>query len=231
MKQSAPQLVAANRKVQAAYRWAKGQLRSREAAFRAVYSSNRWNNADSVSGHGSDLVQTNIVRAALPAIFKKYAIQSVLDAPCGDFFWMSKVELSAVHYIGCDIVPDLIAKNNAKYGSGRISFLKKDIVSDELPRSDLVFCRDCLVHLRLGDAKAAVNNIIASGAKYLLVTTFPNTTENVQTLVTGDWRALNLERPPFSLPPPLELLDEQCPEPGFTDKSLGLWRVEDMRSR
>ena len=44
--------------------------------------------------------------------------------------------------------------------------------------------------------------------------------------MTGDWRPLNLERPPFNLPAPALLLNEGCTEGGdtFADKSLGLWR-------
>jgi len=45
--------------------------------------------------------------------------------------------------------------------------------------------------------------------------------------VTGDWRLLNLQRPPFNFPPPLRLMNERCTESrgAFGDKSLGLWLV------
>jgi len=47
---------------------------------------------------------------------------------------------------------------------------------------------------------------------------------------TGDWRPLNLERPPFNLPPPLVLVNEQCTEAQgrYADKSLGVWRLGDL---
>ena len=49
-------------------------------------------------------------------------------------------------------------------------------------------------------------------------------------IVTGDWRPLNLERPPFGFPPAHELINEQCSEGNgaFRDKSLGLWRIADL---
>ena len=40
-----------------------------------------------------------------------------------------------------------------------------------------------------------------SGIPYLLTTTFPGAAANEE-IVTGDWRVLNLEAPPFGLPPP-----------------------------
>jgi hypothetical protein len=48
--------------------------------------------------------------------------------------------------------------------------------------------------------------------------------------MTGDWRPLNLERPPFNFPPPAELLAEGCTEAEgrFLDKCLGLWAIKDL---
>jgi hypothetical protein len=59
--------------------------------------------------------------------------------------------------------------------------------------------------------------------------THPDCEEN-EDITTGDWRLLNLEKPPFNFPKPLQLLNEQCSEGGgqFCDKSLGLWRVQDI---
>lgn len=81
-----------------------------------------------------------------------------------------------------------------------------------------MLCRDCLVHLSFVDIVRALNNIKRSGISYLLTTTFPDCDRNEDT-VTGDWRVLNLERPPFSF-------TEGGRE--FRDKSLGLWLVRDL---
>ena len=64
------------------------------------------------------------------------------------------------------------------------------------------------------------------GVDYLLTTTFPSCDQN-EDIVTGDWRLLNLQRPPFNFPPPLRLMNERCTESrgAFGDKSLGLWLV------
>ncbi len=67
-----------------------------------------------------------------------------------------------------------------------------------------------------------------SGAEFLLTTTFPQTSLNRDTK-SPMWRSLNLEHDPFNFPKPLMLINEQCAhDPGYPDKSLGLWRLEDI---
>jgi hypothetical protein len=98
-----------------------------------------------------------------------------------------------------------------------------------LPRCDAILCRDCLVHLSFANIERAVANFRASGAKWLIATTFPEWQTNAD-CEDGDWRALNLERAPFSWGPPVELLNENCTEAGggWRDKSLGVWRLEEI---
>ncbi|GAG59286.1 unnamed protein product [marine sediment metagenome] len=126
-----------------------------------------------------------------------------------------------------DIVEDIIAKNKKRYTDDKTSFVCLDAVQDDLPRADLVICRDCLVHLSYADISRALQNIKKSGAKYFLTTTFPNLAEN-RDIKTGDWRPLNLQQEPFKLPEPLEIVNEDCPEKEYADKSLGLWAVSDL---
>jgi hypothetical protein len=39
-----------------------------------------------------------------------------------------------------------------------------------------------------------------------------------------------MQHPPFSLPEPLQLIDEQCHHTGgiYADKRIGLWRFSDL---
>jgi hypothetical protein len=91
---------------------------------------------------------------------------------------------------------------------------------------DLIFCRDCLVHFSHRLLRKAVNNIKRSQSRYLLTTTFPGRLTNAG-IVTGHWQPLNLCAPPFNFPHPIRLLDEGHPAP-YQDKSLGLWRIDDL---
>jgi hypothetical protein len=105
--------------------------------------------------------------------------------------------------------------------------MRLNLCADPLPEADLIFTRDCLVHLSFADIAKAVANVKASGATWWLTTTFPGCTQN-RDIFTGDWRKVNLQLPPFNFPPPERLISEQCTQPHGEDKSLGLWRVADL---
>jgi hypothetical protein len=197
--------------------------------FRDIFVDNTWGSEISHSGTGSDLTQTAAIREELPQLLHDLNVQSMLDIPCGDFHWMQKLALD-IDYTGGDVVPELIERNNERFGNERRRFMTVDIAAGELPRVDLVFCRDLLVHFSFVDALRAIENLKRSGSTYLLTTTFVDRTENSD-IETGQWRPLNLRLPPFSLPPPLRVINERCTEGGGTDwadKSLGLWRLADL---
>lgn len=210
------------------------QLFSRKPALREtfteVYRRNVWRGGESRSGKGSGLAHTETLRRVIPPLLEELGVATLLDASCGEFFWMKEVELGAVRYIGTDIVKDMIAENERRYGGPTRRFLCLDITRDALPRADLILCRDSLVHLNYGRALAAVANFKRSGAVHLLATTFPGRRENRDFDAALGWRPLNLQLPPFSFPPPLKLINEgytgdDCQ---FPDKSLGLWRLRDL---
>lgn len=202
----------------------KAALKSR---FSHIYQDNGWGGNESVSGRGSDLDQTIVIREELPQILRKIQAKSLLDAPCGDFHWMKEISLTLERYIGGDIVPELIAKNQERYGSAHRQFFNVDITRDRLPQVDIILCRDCLVHLSPKQAMTALRNFKSSGSVYLLSTTFLNATEQNNN-TTADWHPLNLTLAPFNLPEPEMLINEQCPEAGAEDKCLGLWKLADV---
>lgn len=199
------------------------------AVFRTIFAENRWHNAESRSGPGSTVASTARFRDRIPKLLRKLGAASLLDAPCGDFNWMRHVNLSPVRYVGADIVPDLIAANRQRFASRTRTFLCLDISHDRLPRVDVILCRDCLVHMSFTDIAATFANFRRSGSTYLLTTHFTGPRDNLE-IATGGWRPLNLQRPPFDLPPPLWLINEHCREAGgcYSDKHLGLWKIKDL---
>ncbi|UWU90186.1 class I SAM-dependent methyltransferase [Bradyrhizobium sp. CB1015] len=200
------------------------------ARFERIERTNLWGAAGSVSGLGSEDLATAAIRDALPPLLQRLGVRSLLDAPCGDAGWIRRVKLD-LDYIGIDIVPSLIAANNRRVADGELAgrFLVADITRDSLPRADLILCRDCLVHLSFQNIARATARFRESGAQYLLVTTFPEWDDN-HDCEDGDWRALNMEKAPFGWPGPLALIDERCEEGGggWRDKSLGLWRLDEL---
>ena len=210
---------------QAAHRVA-ARARSRRALWSRRYEEAAIAEGESRSGAGSNLARTAAVRAELPGLLRELGVRRFLDLPCGDHHWMQTVELAGIEYVGADIVEELVNENQRRHGGPAKRFLVLDLVRDLPPRADLVLCRDCLVHLSLDEAQAALRQLRASGSTWLLATTFPSLPRNEDTEL-GRWRPLNLCRPPFSLAAPLRLVDERIGEqltPEY-DKFLGLWRL------
>ncbi len=200
--------------------------------FQRIHDSNLWGAAKSSSGLGSEMEATATLRAELPRLLAGLEVGSLLDAPCGDAGWINAAELG-VRVVGIDIVPALIEPLQARAAAGEIEgeYRLADITRDSLPRCDAILCRDCLVHLSFANIERAVANFRRSGAAWLIATTFPQWRTN-QDCEDGDWRALNLERAPFSWAAPVALFNENCSEAGggWRDKSLGVWKLAGIPS-
>jgi SAM-dependent methyltransferase len=198
--------------------------------FDRIARTNLWGAETSRSGLGSEPVATAAVSKALQSVLKQLGARSLLDAPCGEVSWIAGC-IEGLDYTGIDIVPTLTAANRARAERDNLigRFLTADITRDDLPRADLILCRDCLVHLSFENIRRAVTRFKANGSSWLLTTTFPQWDINSD-CEDGDWRALNMERAPFHWPAPSALINEQCEEGGggWRDKSLGLWRLADI---
>lgn len=197
-----------------------------EALFTAMYQENYWGSRESRSGNGSTEKATRKIRKVLPGIISQYHLTTMLDIPCGDFNWMQLVPMS-IQYTGADIVAEIVSTNRITYGD---KFKHLNLLYDELPCVDLIFCRDCLGHFSISDLKRAILNIIKSGSRYLFATTFPRK-ENNRTIRTGQWTPYNLQAKPIGFPNPILAVNENCQEcyPSFTDKSMGLWLIADLK--
>lgn len=205
------------------------RLSSREGAayvtsvFSRIYRDNVWQNPESRSGRCSTVEGTAIVRERLPGMLARIGARTMLDAPCGDFNWMRHVDLGVERYIGADVVPDLIAVNKEKYARPGREFRTIDITRDPIPPVDVIFCRDCLIHLSEAYVLSALENFRRSGSKYLITTTFDATRRNTD-ILTGDTRMINLRIAPFNFPEPRDRIVEE----EHTGKYLGLWLLADL---
>jgi hypothetical protein len=197
--------------------------------FERIYETNLWSDPESRSGVGSSLDATRVVRAELPKVLRRLEARTLLDVPCGDFTWMARVDLSGIDYTGGDIVSTIVEKNNRLYSSSTRRFIDLDLTRDALPAADVLLCRDCLVHLSYANIRAVLANVARSSIRYLLTTSFPGRNDNYD-VADGDWRALDLEAPPFSFPEPVLTIVEECEEEDgtYADKSLLAWSVADL---
>lgn len=211
--------------------WRRWRLlgKDREQIFTYIFENELWDSSESVSGAGSTLEATRPLRRELPGLLSSLGIRSLLDAPCGDFNWMKDVNLDIDYYVGGDIVHDLVAELNEKYGNKERSFVHLDITSDPLPVADGFLCRDCLLHLSNIEVDEVLRNAVRSSCSYLLASTYTNCSLN-RDITTGLSRPLNLCLPPFGLPEPLRIIAD--PDLRAHDqKAIGVWDLRLVRNQ
>lgn len=199
---------------------------STDQIFEWIYRSNKWG----MPSRCRVAAPTARLRAELPALLKRHGVRSLLDAPCGDFHWMSQTNVDLDQYVGGDIVAELVARVANQHAAKGRQFICLDLIADELPTADALLCRDCLVHLDYERLAAVIRNIKRSGIPLLLTTSHRRQMENEDKL-TGQHRFLNLQKPPFNWPEPIDAIEEDIPSPKRDPgKILGLWRVADIRN-
>ena len=162
---------------------------------------------ESASGPGStNLVASDTVEL-IKSTIEERGVKSILDLGCGDWNWMQNLKplFEGVTYEGWDAGQQIVSSNTEKYSTANISFHRKDIISEEYPKVDLIVCRDVLFHLPISDGLKVIENVKSSGAKYLISTSFIDMEENVieKTVINGvdgfNFYRINLLAEPFNL--------------------------------
>lgn len=221
------------KKIRKLLNYTKDLIVPAEKRFENIYQKNYWGDSESKSGPGSRVDATSTLREELAFLLNKYNIKTLIDAPCGDFNWMKLMDLNGINYFGIDIVEDIIKKNNELYSSKSKKFIRKNFINEIVPKGDLIICRDCLPHFSNINVKKAISNFISSKSKYLLTSSYPECTENID-IITGEWRKINFSIKPFNFPPPIYILNEKAPlnlENGQNfDKCLYLYSLKDLES-
>lgn len=172
--------------------------------FDWVFKENLWWSSESKSWMGSNIQNTRHILSWIKTIIQEYNIKTFLDVPCGDCNWIDPNNLWC-EYIWADIVQDLIDNNKSKLPW--IEFQKIDLTTDKIPQVDLIMCRECLQHLSFENGKKAINNIINSWSKYLLVTHYSNW-EN-KDIMNWMYYEMNLLQPPFNFGTPITSIEEK----------------------
>lgn len=192
--------------------------------FEDIIHNHRW--CDVLCGTGSTLANTQSVRENLPLLIKRHGIQSMLDVPCGDFSWMRLVDFGPTfEYIGADIVLSMIEENRRRYPNKW--FRPMDLSKDPIPDVDLVFTRDCLIHLSNQDIWSVLDNIHRSSVKYVMMTCYVSDPDKpVPNIRTGDFRPLNMHSSPFNFPQPIDSIDDG--QDGNISRTMSLWTKEQI---
>jgi hypothetical protein len=210
------------------------EIDSNKEKFTKIYQENHWCSDESVSGGGSELAYTEELRKRLPEIIEKYEVNTLVDAPCGDFNWMKEVvNKTDIRYIGLDIVDSIVEKNRAENNKTNVEFKVSDMCSDLLPDCDILFVRDCLFHLSFNDIDKFLKNIATVNYRYLFTTTHTKNKKNNfenSDIRTGDFRFINLWESPFNFPKEAVLEEVSDFIPGYPERSMVLIAKEDVPS-
>lgn len=182
-----------------------------ESKFTKIYRARWWDEGgESASGPGSMLQVTEQFRQELSQFIQEQKIHRLFDAPCGDWNWMRKMVFpGGFSYIGGEIVPQLVESLGCKYARPGVSFIQFDITRGDFPEADVWLCRDCLFHFSFADIRRTLANFVRSDLPYALITNHFGDFANID-ISTGEFRLLDLTKPPFNLPfPAVRLRDFQ----------------------
>ena len=140
-------------------------------------------------------------------------MKSILDIPCGDFYWMSKLNLDKYKYLGCDLVEQVITDNNLKYKNFKnVSFSQFDLINDDINiynNFDFLVIRDCLVHLEESQIRKILNKIFKSKIKFIALTSYEIKDNNISPQKGDRWRPINFLIEPYNLKKPFFKLNDQ----------------------
>lgn len=175
---------------------------------------------ETLCGVGSTVAATSAMRPELTRLLRFLEVKTLLDAPCGDFNWMSQADLSGIDYIGLDVSAANVAAATARESADGFApkskrVIEASILYGELPAADVMLCRDFLQHLPNKDVRRAISIFQTSDIEWFLVTSHRNE-HNHDIGGRGDFRPLNLEKPPFSWPSPAKTIRDGA-------NILGLW--------
>ena len=169
---------------------------SNAEVFSKIYKEDLWHGG---SGAGSKLENVKEYVEILQKYIDKPEITTVLDLGCGDWQFSKFLDLSSVSYLGVDVVESVIESNSTSYSASNIKFISRDITTYELPKVDLIICKDVLQHLCNKDVVTTLVKIITSSKFSLITNDFnPEKTEN-KDIDNGDYRCLDLTLSPFYL--------------------------------
>ena len=157
------------------HRWLNGSFYRRlpvAEAFSAIYESHAWGSRPDrpfCSGNGS--VREDAVGPyceMIRAVIEGNNIKRMVDLGCGDFGVGSRLTRPDVHYVGVDVVPDLISYNRERFGSPSVEFRCLNIIEDQLPPGDLCLVRQVLQHLSNRQIQKTLKSL--SHYRYVIVT-------------------------------------------------------------
>ncbi len=178
---------------------AKGQTATQ--AFTQIYENGVWGKdaqGNGTSGGGSSVKNAKNYMIFLQDFLKKNHIKSVVDVGCGDWRFSQYLDWSDIIYIGYDVVKSVIDENNKKFSNKNCQFIFGDATQIDLPRADLLICKDVLQHLSNENIFQFLKQL--GRFKHCLITNdvdFKIETSDNKDIDTGGYRILDITKEPF----------------------------------
>jgi hypothetical protein len=166
--------------------------------FSNIYDKNQWTHG---SGPGSLASFNTPYIQLLQNFLRDNNIKTVVDVGSGDFQTLQHVNFDGCEYHGFDVAPSVVTGCNQIFRKENIQFSKMPENWAELPKADLYLLKDVLIHLNNRDAGNLLDTCLERG-RYLISTNnraHRDDAYNVD-ISTGQFRAVNISLPPFSIP-------------------------------
>lgn len=172
-----------------------------KTAFSAIYQNGVWGkNKDGLgcSGSGSTAKNTELYRIYLELFLENNQIKSVVDIGCGDWEFSQLINWNSIKYTGYDVVKSVIENNTKNYSKPSIKFVNENFLTADLPKADLLICKDVFQHLSNEEIMAFLPQL--KKFKHCIITNDinPAIANNLDTRI-GGYRPLDLTKPPFNL--------------------------------
>lgn len=198
-----------------------------EDHFTRMAATGAWGSAETPCGPGSTIEACKGILERLPEWIRTHQIRSIADLGCGDFHWMSRLDLSGLEYDGYDVVRFLIERNVQKHGRDNIRFHHVDLTEQIVFHADLVILKDVLIHLPTVQAMEILGHVLSSQPRLLASTTSPGwPVSNRACMKIGEFSPIDLEAEPFRLGAPLDAVEvpHRARNPA---KRFALWKLSE----
>jgi hypothetical protein len=186
---------------------------SNEEIFSKIYAENSWGGQKGEFCSGAGSTSDAVVTAYVDTI-KRLATERgfvgtrFVDLGCGDFRVGQRLLTLCSSYVGVDVVPSLVDRNNQVFGSQTTRFIARDLSRDELPEGDVCFVRQVFQHLSNAEIMAILPKLYRyrwvfitehqPGASSLIAPNIDKVHGEDIRVVFGS--GVFLDKPPFDLP-------------------------------
>ena len=152
------------------------------------------------SGSGSSAYHTISYKAFVESFIAANRIRSIIDIGCGDWQFSRFINFGATDYYGYDVVPAVIARNDASFGSAKRIFREMPEAFDKLPSCDLLIMKDVLQHLSNKKIDLFLQSLFPRFHFCLVTNSYEklDTPRNVD-VFDGEFRCLDLTTAPYNV--------------------------------